>query len=50
MEKAVRERFAPFDDFPIIFTSAVTKQRIFKVLETAKEVYENKKRKITLLN
>lgn len=46
MEKAVRERFAPFDDFPIIFTSAVTKQRIFKVLETAKEVYENKKRKI----
>ena len=46
MEKAVRERFAPFNDFPIIFTSAVTKQRIFKVLETAKEVYENKKRKI----
>lgn len=47
MEKAVRERFAPFDDFPIIFTSAVTKQRIFKVLETAKEVYDNKKRKIS---
>ena len=46
MEKAVRERFAPFNDFPIIFTSAVTKQRIFKVLETAKEVYDNKKRKI----
>lgn len=46
MEKAVRERFAPFNDFPIIFTSAVTKQRIFKVLEMAKEVYENKKRKI----
>lgn len=47
MEKAVRERFAPFDDFPIIFTSAVTKQRIFKVLETAKEVYDNKKRKVS---
>ena len=46
MEKAVRERFAPFNDFPIIFTSAVNKQRIFKVLETAKEVYDNKKRKI----
>lgn len=47
MEKAIRERFAPFSDFPIIFTSAVTKQRIFKVLETAKDVFENKKRKIS---
>ena len=46
VEKAIRERFAPFDDFPIIFASALTKQRIFKVLETAKDVYENKKRKI----
>ena len=45
-EKAIRERFAPFSDFPIIFTSAITKQRIFKVLEAAKEVYENRKRKI----
>ena len=34
-EAAIRERFAPFTDFPIIFTSALTKQRIFKVLETA---------------
>ena len=30
-EKAIRERFAPFTDFPIIFTSALNKQRIFKV-------------------
>ena len=35
-ENAIRERMAPFVDFPIIFASAVTKQRIFKVLETAK--------------
>ncbi len=46
MEKAIRERLAPFDDFPIVFTSALTKQRIFKVIEAAMEVYGNKKRKI----
>ncbi len=45
-EKGIRERLAPFVDFPIIFTSAVTKQRILKVLETAVKVYENKERKI----
>lgn len=45
-EDAIRRRFAPFTDFPIIFTSALTKQRIFKVLETAKEVYEAKTRRI----
>ena len=43
---AIRQRMAPFVDFPIIFTSALTKQRIFKVLETAKEVYLNRKVKI----
>lgn len=43
---AIRERFAPFTDFPIIFISAMTKQRIFKVLETAKEVNENRQRRI----
>ncbi len=47
VEKAIRERLAPFTDFPIIFTSAITKQRILKVMEAAKEVYENKKKKIT---
>jgi GTP-binding protein len=45
-EKQIRERLAPFVDFPIIFTSAVTKQRIHKVLETSVEVYENKQRKV----
>lgn len=43
-EKAIRDRLAPFTDFPIIYTSALTKQRIFKVLETAVEVYQNRKR------
>lgn len=46
-ENAIRERFAPFTDFPIIFTSATTKQRIFKVLETAVSVYQNRKRTIS---
>ncbi|MCD8296960.1 MAG: ribosome biogenesis GTPase Der [Prevotella sp.] len=45
-EEAIRNRMAPFTDFPIIFASALTKQRIFKVLETAKEVYLNRKMKI----
>lgn len=45
-ENAIRNRMAPFTDFPIIFASALTKQRIFKVLETAKEVYLNRKIKI----
>ena len=42
--EAIRKRFAPFTDFPIIFGSALTKQRIFKVLETAVQVYKNRKR------
>ena len=45
-EEAIRNRFAPFTDFPIIFASALTKQRIFKVLEAAKEVYHARTTKI----
>ena len=45
-ENAIRERFAPFVDFPIIFASALTKQRIFKVLEEAKTVYQNRTTRI----
>ena len=45
-EKNIRERLAPFVDFPIVFASALTKQRIFKVLEMAMQVYENKNRKV----
>ena len=45
-ENTIRQRFAPFVDFPILFISALTKQRIFKVLETASEVYSNRNRRI----
>ena len=41
-KNAIYNRMAPFVDFPIIFASALTKQRIFKVLETAKVVYQNR--------
>ena len=46
-ERAIRDRFAPFTDFTIIFASAVTKQRIFKVLEEAKKVYESRTNKVS---
>lgn len=46
-EGAIRNRMAPFDDFPVIFASALTKQRIFRVLETAKDVYENRRRRVS---
>ncbi len=42
----LKERFAPFTDLPIIYTSAKEKTRIFKVIETGLEVFENRKRKI----
>ena len=45
-EDAVRKRLAPFTDFPIIFASALTKQRIFKVLESAQEVYKARNTRI----
>jgi len=45
-ESAIRNRMAPFTDFPIVFASALTKQRIFKVLEMAKEVYLSRRIKI----
>lgn len=45
-ESAIYERIAPFVDVPIIFASATSKQRIFKILETAKEVYDIRKTKI----
>jgi GTPase len=45
-ERLIREKTAPFDDIPILFTSALTKQRIFKTLETATEVHKNRIQKI----
>ena len=46
-EEAIRSRFAPFVDFTIIFASALTKQRIFKVLEAARDVYNNRQLRIS---
>jgi GTPase len=43
----IKDRIAPFVDVPIVFISALTKQRIHKVLETAVEVYENRTRRIS---
>ena len=45
-EAAIRDRFAPFVDFPIIFASALSKQRIYKVLETAVQVYDARRRTV----
>ena len=46
-EEAIRNRFAPFVDFPIIFASALTKQRILKVLEEARNEYHNRTTRIS---
>jgi GTP-binding protein len=45
-EQKIRNEIAPFNDVPIIFISALTKQRIFKAIETAVEVFENRKQRI----
>ncbi len=46
-ETTIRQRFAPFTDFQIIFASAQTKQRIYKVLEEAENAYRNRVNKVT---
>ena len=46
-EEQIRSRISPFEDVPIIFTSVINKQRIFKVLEIAKQVYEARCRRIS---
>jgi len=45
-EDEIRSRTAPFTDYPVLFISATTKQRIHKVLELIMKVYENRRRKI----
>jgi len=45
-EMKVKTRLAPFSDVPIVFTSVLDKQRIFKAVEMALKVYENRSRKI----
>ncbi len=46
-KKMIQEKIAPLTDVPIIFTSVTEKQRIFKALETAVEVYNNRTKRIT---
>ena len=46
-EHAIRERFAPFTNFTIIFASATTKQRIYKVLEEVQKVYRSRTNKVS---
>ncbi len=45
-EKHIRQEIEPFTDVPIIFISVLTKQRIFKAIETAVEVYKNRSKKV----
>jgi GTP-binding protein len=51
-EKMIRKEIEPFIDVPIVFVSSLTKQRLFKAIETAVEVYKNRSKKIktNLLN
>ena len=46
-ERELKNRLAPFNDVPILFISAKEKTRIFKVIETALEVYQNRQKKIS---
>jgi GTP-binding protein len=46
-EKKIKDKIEPFTDVPVIFTSALSKQRIQQVLETVERVYENRKRRVS---
>jgi GTP-binding protein len=45
-EKIIKDRTAPFTDYPIHFVSALTKQRVLKSFDSVLEVYENRKQKV----
>ncbi len=45
-EKAIKQSIAPFTDLPVVFISAKEKQRIFRAVEVALEVYDNRSRRI----
>jgi len=45
-EKKIKEKLSPFTDLPIFFVSAITLQRVRKVLDTTMEVYQRRKQKI----
>ncbi|MFO7922668.1 MAG: ribosome biogenesis GTPase Der [Bacteroidales bacterium] len=44
--RVIKERISPFEDVPVIFTSALTRQRIHKTLQTAVEVFQRRKQRI----
>ena len=46
-EKQIKEKIAPFNDVPVIFVSALNKQRIFKAIQAAMDVYKNRTKKIS---
>jgi len=46
VEAEIRSRTAPFTDYPVLFISAITRQRVHKLLELIMDVYENRRRKI----
>jgi GTP-binding protein len=46
VEESILDQIKPFSDVPVIFTSVVTKQRIFKAVETAIQVFKNRSKKI----
>lgn len=45
-EKEIREQIEPFTDVPIVFISTISKQRVYKAIETAVQVYENRSKRI----
>lgn len=47
IEDKIRSRIAPHDDVPIVFISVLEKQRVLKAIDTAIEVFESRKQKIT---
>lgn len=47
LEEEIKEKLAPFNDVPVLFTSVLFKQRIHKALETALQVYQNRKQRIS---
>ncbi len=46
-EETIKAQLAPFNDVPVLFVSALTKQRVHKALETAMQVYQNRIKKIS---
>ncbi len=46
-ETYIRKQIEPFTDVPIVFISSLTKQRIYKAIETAVQVYKNKTKRIS---